>query len=193
MASAEARQGASDDNLVRAAQGGDAEAFGVLYERYRNAVYSVVSRTVDRREDAEDITLETFSRAWVSLPRYRGDCRLLSWLCAIAVNLCKDLARGAARTAGTLTDIGMDIDQMADGSTAQGGPESLGMLRSEISKALQALPVTHRALVVLCDVEGNTAAEAARIVGCSVVSARVRLFRARRKLRGLLAHLLEGD
>lgn len=193
-ASADARSSVSDDNLVRAAQGGDMDAFGVLYERYRNPVYCIVARSIRRKEDAEDIALETFSRAWSSLPSYRGDGKLLSWLCSIAANLCKDHARRAPRVAGTLTEAGIDdVERLVDTAGAEAGPESRSVLRSEIAEALQTLPMAHRLLVVLCDIEGHTAAEAAQIVGCSVVSARVRLFRARRKLRGLLAHLLEVD
>lgn len=165
----------------------------MLYERYKNAVYVVVSRSVARKEDAEDITLETFSKAWASLPRYRGDGKLLSWLCSIAGNLCKDLARRAPHTPGTLTDIGLDEERIVDLGSVEEGPESRSVVRSEIRNALQALPAAYRILVILCDIEGHSAAEAATMIGCSVVSARVRLFRARRRLRGLLAHLLEDD
>lgn len=189
----EARSSVSDDSLIRAAQGGDMDAFGVLYERYRNPVYVFVARSVRLREDAEDITLDTFARAWSSLPTYRGDGKLLSWLCSIAVNQCRDLARKAPRTPGTLTDAGLDIEQLIDAASAGDGPESRSVMRSVIAEALEMLPVTHRLLVILCDVEGHTAAEAAGIVGCTVISARVRLFRARKKLRGLLAHLLEVE
>lgn len=189
IASTETRS-VSDDNLLRAARSGDMEAFGVLYERYKNPVYSFVARSVSRREDAEDITSETFCRAWSALASFRGESKLLSWLISIAVNLCRDLARKAPRIPGAMTEIDFDAELLSD---TDPGPESRSVAKSELTEALRALPATHRHLVVLCDIEGYTAKEAAWIVGCTAISARVRLFRARRKLRELLAHLVEVD
>jgi RNA polymerase sigma-70 factor, ECF subfamily len=191
VASAEARSSASDDNLIHAAQSGDLEAFGALYERYRNQVYSFVARSVPTTEDAEDVTVETFCKAWQALPSYRGDARLQSWLYSIATNLCRDLMRRAPRRPAAMTDLGLDPEQFAEAAGSRTGPEARTVAKFEVSKALRTLPETHQTLVQLCDVEGFTAAEAARVIGCTVISARVRLFRARGKLRELLAHLLD--
>ncbi len=181
----------ADDPLVAAAQGGDVEAFGLLYDRHRDRVYFFILNWIGRRDDAEDLLQEVFCRAWRSIGGFRGDSGLLSWLCKIAVNLCRDAARRAARERRIELDTSADIDEDL---TDLVGPsaEDQGIARHLVREALVQLPETQRMLVVLCDAQGFTSLEAARILGCSHVSARVRLCKARKRLRELLADLAGG-
>ncbi len=181
----------SEDNLVAAARGGDVEAFGALFERHKGAVHAFVQRSVGRREDAEDIVQETFRRAWMALPRFRGQSSLLTWLCRIACNLCIDHARSRK----VVVDLACDIDMHSDDLQAwdMRGPdvEHEVIHRSLIESALASLSPAHRMLVILCDVQGLTGAEAAEVMGCSLLSVRARLFQARRKLRAALSAAME--
>lgn len=188
----EAVSGASEDNLIAAARSGDVEAFGALFERHKNAVYSFVLRSVGRREDAEDIVAETFRRAWTAISRFKGRSSLLTWLCRIAVNICIDHARSNKARVELATDIELDADELRPWRTSGVDVESEAVNRCRVRAALAQLPMSHRMLVILCDVHGLTCSEAAKVVGCSVMSVRTRLFRARRKLRTVLADVIEG-
>lgn len=188
----EAISGASEDNLVAAARSGDVEAFGALFERHKNAVFSFVLRSVGRREDAEDIVAETFRKAWTAIARFKGQSSLLTWLCRIAANLCIDYARRSKARVELATDMEMDADELRPWEAAGADVESEVINKWRIESALAQLPMSHRVLVVLCDVQGLTCSEAAEVLGCSVMSVRTRLFRARRKLRAALADVIEG-
>jgi len=85
-----------DSELVGAAARGDREAFDVLVERHRRAVYQVCYRFVNNHEDASDLAQDAFVRAWRGLKNFRGQSALSTWLYRIAVNVC--LNRVGAKT-----------------------------------------------------------------------------------------------
>lgn len=187
----EAISDASEDNLIAAAQGGDVEAFGELFERYKNAVFSFVLRSIGCREDAEDIVADTFRKAWTAIGRFKGQSSLLTWLCRIAVNGCIDHARKNRARAHLASDIELDDDEFRPRHASIADVETEVVNRCRIEAALAQLPMSHRMLVILCDVQGLTCNEAAKVVGCSAMSVRTRLFRARRRLRAVLADVIE--
>jgi RNA polymerase sigma-70 factor (ECF subfamily) len=176
-----------EDSLISAAKNGDVEAFGELFERYKDFVYSFVWKSVRSREDAEDIVQETFCRAWKSMSRFRGDSKIITWLCKIAANLAADKTRSPEKKTRSASDLGVDVERLAESTNATGDLESESILRHSVNEALGQLKISQRMLVILCDIQGFNCAEAAGIVGCSHVSARVRLTRARKKLRKLLS------
>lgn len=179
---------AREDNLVAAARAGDEEAFGELFEAHKDAVFAFVRRMGWSREDADDIVQDCFVRAWRSLGRFRGESKLSTWLCRIALNLCADRARSSGRSPDAQPVRTNDEFRASQAPLT----EDRTVLRQALEEALARLPVTHRALVVLCEVMGFSNHEAAEMIGCSAVSARVRLCRARQRLRALLAPVLHG-
>src|SRR5215208_567818 len=88
-------EAADDAALVAACLEGHKEAFDVIVERHRRAVYQVCYRFVGNHEDASDLAQETFLRAWRGLKSFKGQAALSTWLYRIAVNAC--LNRVAAR------------------------------------------------------------------------------------------------
>jgi len=177
----------SDDELVAAARAGDVESFGDLYERYRGPVFAFALSCLGRREDAEDVVQDTFCRAWRSIAGFRGEARFLTWLVRIAANACAEHARRDRRKCRLGIEVDLDVDQ-AESPPADLEHESIR--RQAAREALDCLSTANRMLVVLCDIQGFTSTEAARAIGCSAISARVRLCRARKRLRELLADVL---
>jgi len=167
-------------SLVLAAQRGDRDAFGVLYERHKDAVYWFVLRSVGSREDAEDIVQDAFCRAWKAMDRFHGQARFLTWIYRIAARVCADRARAAP-----LHGLKVSLD-IAD--TIGRDDEHPGVTWQALEMALNELPLVWRQLVLLCDVQRFSSRVAAGILGCSAISARVRLFRAHEKLRKALAN-----
>ncbi|MCH2665842.1 RNA polymerase subunit sigma-70, partial [bacterium] len=66
------------------------EAFGVIYDRYRDRIYRLACSYAEDRDDAEDVTQQVFIRAHRSLHQFRGGSQLFTWLYRIAINCCKD-------------------------------------------------------------------------------------------------------
>src|SRR5689334_11320930 len=88
-----------DAALVTEASAGNREAFDVIVERHRRAVYHVCYRFVHNHEDASDLAQDAFVRAWKGLRNFKGQSALSTWLYRIAVNVC--LNRVSAKTAPT--------------------------------------------------------------------------------------------
>lgn len=185
----------SDAALVRAAKAGNFAAFERLFERYRTLVYRFVYQMMPRRDDAEDVVQEVFVRAYQNLRRYRDEAKFTTWVLRIAANYCTDRARMDQRrntleqseakgalawmTVGEFDDPIRNLEQERR--------------KDALRRALQALPIHHRTVLVLRDLEERDYEEVAAIVGCSVGGAKLRVLRARRALRERLAPLLGED
>jgi RNA polymerase sigma-70 factor (ECF subfamily) len=169
-----------DEAVIRRARRGDAGAHESLYRTLAPAVYTLALRLVKAPAAAEDMLQETFIEVMRSLPRYRGDASLATWVRRIAVSKCLMHLRSAwNRRAGELGDG----DEPVDG----GAPvaDSVG-LRMDLEAALASLPAESRVVVWLHDVEGYTHREIAMVMQKTESYSKSQLSRAHRRLRGLL-------
>lgn len=184
--------GDSDNELVRKARSGDATAFEMLFERHRNLVYRFAFQMLHKRDDAEDVVQEAFVRAYQNLNRYRDEAKFTTWLLRIVTNLCTDQARlHTRRTALEQQESKGALTWMTVGE--EDNPvENLEQDRrvGALKKALAALPVHHRTVIVLRDIEEREYPDIAEILGCTVGGAKLRVLRARRALRDRIAPLL---
>lgn len=185
----------SDEALVGRARDGDYAAFEQLYERHRTLVYRFAYQMVPRRDDAEDIVQEAFVRAYQNLSRYRDEAKFTTWLLRIVTNLCTDQARMSQRrgaleqqeAAGSLTWMTTLVNEDPIHNL------ELDDTRDAIRRALAALPAHHRSVIVLRDIEEREYPEIAKILGCTVGGAKLRVLRARRALKDRIAPLLAED
>ena len=152
--------------------------FGQLYERHARDVFRFALYLTGHRADAEDITAETFARAWSA----RGAIRVgtvKAYLLMIARNLVKDRHRSPWRM-GAADEALVDV---------RAGPEKLAEDREELRTVLSALarlPETDRSALLMRAVGGLSYAEIGAALGSSTVAARVQVHRARMKLANLV-------
>lgn len=182
----------SDVALVRKARDGDFGAFEQLFERHRTMVFRYAYQMVPRRDDAEDIVQEAFVRAYQNLARYRDEAKFTTWLLRIVTNLCTDQARmSTRRQALEQQEATGALTWMTLGET-EDPVENLEYDRRVIAlrKALNALPAHHRGVIVLRDIEEREYPDIARILGCSIGGAKLRVLRARRALKDRMLPLL---
>jgi RNA polymerase sigma-70 factor (ECF subfamily) len=168
-----------DQPLVRASLEGDLQAFERLVARHRDVVFRVVARLVANDHEAEDITQDTFLRAFHRLERYRGEAPFRSWLLRIAHNAAVTHVTNAGRVATHPLDA---AGEEIAGAVEPGGPaEQLERRerRERLDTKLKGLGRTHRTVLVLRDIEGLTYEEIARITDSPVGSVKARLHRAR--------------
>jgi RNA polymerase sigma-70 factor (ECF subfamily) len=189
----------ADTNLVRAAQAGSREAYGELVRRYQDRIYTIVSGMVPDREDALDLTQETFVKAYMGLNRFRQGSGFYTWLYRIAVHLCIDYGRKRRRRQEPLPlDEYLQHNPGAEpeDSSPESDPERATMnhhLRAAIRTALLELSEPYRTAVILRDVEGLSHEEIATIMLCALGTAKSRIQRGRYQLRDLLRPFVQPD
>ena len=168
--------------LVNAAKAGDAAAREALVKSTYAAAYTLALRLTSNEEDARDVVQEAYLKAFRSLKRFRGDSRFSTWLYRITANCASThLSR---RSRGQHEKLPED-DSPAD-ERAESDPEAMaeaGLLRDRMAKALSELSPVLRSVVVLRDVYDLPHDAIAQELGISEAAAKVRLHRARRKLR----------
>lgn len=186
-----------DRLLVERARTGDTAAFDSLVLKFTPRLYATVYNLTANREDTSDILQEVFSRAYRSLPRFRGDSAFSTWLHTIAVNTALNhLKRSRRRRTTSLEDIDSAIEQDPDyrDLVSRCDPvreTGLNELQEQLNAALQQLPETHRAVVVMFDIQGLPHGEIAAVLGLSQGTVRSRLHYAHRQLQAILSDYLQ--
>jgi RNA polymerase sigma-70 factor (ECF subfamily) len=171
----------ADSRLVRQAQSGDTGAFELLYRQCVGRVYAVCIRISADRSHAEELTQETFIRAWEMLKTFRGESAFSTWVHRIAVNTA--LAALRSRTRRSMREEPSDEpEQYHDRAIAQDSAH----LGFDIEKAIAALPPQARAVFTLHDIEGYKHAEIAEQLGVTVGTCKAQLHRARRLMKEVL-------
>ena len=194
---------ADDLALVEQAKAGDGEAFRALVVRHQRKVYAVALGIVKDPDLAWDVAQEAFVRVHRHLAEFKGDAAFTTWLFRIASHLAIDAVRKERRSQkDELDDVrDADVAEGAEGilSTALGQDPRENALRRElagkIQEALEMLPVIHREILVLREVEGLSYEELAARLGIQKGTVMSRLFHARKKMQALLARYagLSGD
>ncbi|MGH3993068.1 MAG: sigma-70 family RNA polymerase sigma factor [Pseudonocardiaceae bacterium] len=178
--------------LVRAAQSGDQEAFGALYDRYVDAVYRYVLFRVGDRELAEDVTSETFLRALrrITTVSYQGR-DVGAWFVTIARNLVLDHVKSSRYrreiSTGEIADAGT-TPYLAE-KQAEAGPEQQVMAlatREELLRCIGELGDDQRECIVLRFMQGLSVAETAAIMSRNEGAVKALQHRAVRRLAQLL-------
>ena len=170
------------DRLVEAAQAGDRDAFDELVRVTYADTYTLAYRLTGDEEDARDVVQEAYLRAYRGLKRFRGDAQFSTWMYRITANCASTYL--AKRTRHRHDELVEDA-VIADGRP-EVDPESMAeaeLLRDRLSDALHDLPPGLRAVVVLRDVYDLPHEAIATELGISEAAAKVRLHRARKKLR----------
>ena len=168
--------------LIAAAKAGDRAAFESLVRATHAEIYTLAYRMTGDEEDARDVVQDAYLRAFRSIKRFRGDARFSTWMYRITANCAS--THLSKRNKGRHEELS-DDEPVAD-SRPEIDPEQVaeaGALRDQVTEALAELPPRLRAVVVLRDVYDLPHEAIATELGISEAAAKVRLHRARRKLR----------
>jgi len=181
-----------DGALVAAAAAGDRDAFDELVRRHQAAIVSLVRAVTAGRGDPEDVAQEVFVRAWRSLSGFRGDSAFRTWLHTVAINVVRTSQSRSARLlrvflpAGGRDRRGELPDRASDAEPV----DSVLARRQLVERALAALPDDLRIAVTLRDLQGLDYKEIAAVLRVPIGTVESRIFRARQRLKPLLAPLI---
>lgn len=178
---------AAEPDLVARCQRGDKEALGELYRRYRNEVARNLHRMLGPgRGDLEDVLQEVFIEVFRSIPRFRGDARVSTWLYRVCVNVALQRLRKRKRRAEVSAD---DVPEEAPSDGGETPERALDARRrlDAVYRLLDELSPKKRVVFILHEIEGREPKEIAGIVGAPVLTVRTRLHYARKEFYALAA------
>jgi RNA polymerase sigma-70 factor (ECF subfamily) len=181
-----------DDALVQRTLQGDQQAFEMLVRRYERLVFRIAGGFLRQRQDVEDVAQEAFLKAFQALARFRPGAPFAPWIAQIATRLCYDRLRARRGREVDWEDLSAAEQQSARSMAGSASPEVAAANRDLADRLLTNLSPKDRRVLVLQDVLGYTAAEAAQILGCTALAVRVRIHRARRAMEQAAERLLAG-
>jgi RNA polymerase sigma-70 factor (ECF subfamily) len=158
-----------------------------LYQRYRGPIRQYLYQLCGSAEQADDLTQETFVRAFVGLLTFRGDCSVATWLFRIARNAYLNSLRRPDPNRVDTDEFLAILDEIYENDPVQRYAASEE--RSVIGMALAQLPEKQRSILLLRDDEGLSYVEIADVLGISLSAVKVNLFRARNAFREAYAAL----
>lgn len=178
-----------DQDFVTRAQQGDTRAFDALILKYGDSLYGLIFHMTSHKENTHDLLQETFSRAYRSIGKFRGNSAFYTWLYQIAVNLTLNFLKKQKRRRTLSIDqldsqIHQDpalIDHSHDSNPEQ--QSHLNELQKKLNAALQTLSDAHRMVVTLFDIQGLSHREIAKMLNASEGTVRSRLHYAHLQLQ----------
>lgn len=164
---------------------GEREAYALLVETYKGLVFNLAFRMTGNYQDADDLTQETFIRAYQKLQQFDQDKKFFTWLYTIGINLIRNHLKKKAR------DISSPAVHLRFGSHTQVQESREGGLLSEesirrLNEIMQKLPVDLREAIILKFHQDLTFEEVAAITGDSVSAVKMRIYRGLEKLKFLM-------
>ncbi len=183
----------NEDKLIKLAVNGNEQAFSEIVLMYQDAVYNMAMYISKNSEDAFDISQEVFLKLWQTLPAFRGESKLKTYLLQLTKNAAYDFIRkNSSKSALSLTVENNDGEEVqydiADPSPDSNPAEAY--LREEkikaVRRAIQSLGDEHRDVIIMRDIEGMSYSDIARILHISEGTVKSRLNRGRHLLKKIL-------
>jgi RNA polymerase sigma-70 factor, ECF subfamily len=177
-------------DLIKRCQQGHELAFNELFRRYQSKVFSIVYHLIWNRDDVEDVAQNVFSKIYFSIRSYHFQGAFSVWVERVAVNQCFDYLRQKKRHKGAIEldamsaeEANVTLQPARPGHTPDA--EKGVISRQAAFRLLKELNENDRALLILKEVDGESVQELSRIFKISESNVKIRLMRARHKLRSI--------
>lgn len=172
--------------IIRRAQKGDAEAFGLLFEKHKTRVYALCLRMTRNTAEAEDLTQYAFLHVFRKLAAFRADSALSTWLYRVTVNTVLMYFRKKSLALVSVDQPGNDDNPMPREFPTTDRRLTSCVDRMALNRALAELPNGYRKIFLLHEIAGYEHREIAKFLGCSVGNSKSQLHKARQRIRELL-------
>jgi RNA polymerase sigma-70 factor, ECF subfamily len=185
-----------DRLLVAGCRNGDSLAFERLVQKYQQTILNLIYHYIGARNDVEDVAQKIFTKVYFSLPKFDDRRPFFPWLYRIAINQCYDeLRKIRRRKIHTFSELSIEetnhIEKLISHHEAPlDAQENQQEMQSLLKKVLDQLPDQQKQSVILRDIEGVPYVKMAEILKCTEQAARLKVFRARTRLKTLLEKAL---
>lgn len=182
----------NDQHYINLVIGGDTHAFAVLVDRYKNLVFTLSLKMLKTREEAEEVSQDAFIKVYKSLPKFKSESKFSTWLYKITYNTCLDRLRSKKRNTQIVCvdDFGeKEVRSLINVLDTIEERERKQMIQN----CLNLLPGEDSFLLTLYYFQENSLKEISKIMGINENNLKIKLFRSRIKLTGILKTQLEPE
>tara|TARA_R110002050_G_scaffold118467_1_gene235866 strand:- start:8102 stop:8683 length:582 start_codon:yes stop_codon:yes gene_type:complete len=171
---------------------GNTNAFSVLVDRYKDLVFSLALKMVKNREEAEEVSQDTFIKVFKSLRQFKGDSKFSTWIYKVTYNTCLDRLKMNKKF---YNDVPIDEFTEHQVKTIDNALEAMELeeRKQAIQDCMKLLPAEDAFLLTLFYFEEQSLEEIAKVVGLTTNNVKVKLFRSRKKLTTILKERLEPE
>lgn len=183
----------NDHDIVKQVINGNENAFRFLVQKHQKLVWHVVWRMVGKPDEIEDICQDVFLKVYKSIHRFRNESKLSTWIASIAWNTCSDHLKKHNRDRLDLSEtIPVKAElAMADDATWRTIHET--DMKAVLRKSIDKLPLQYRTVLTLYHLEEFSYSEIEEITGMPEGTVKSYLNRARKQLKEILEHSLQGE
>ncbi len=171
---------------------GDTSAFSVLVDRYKDLIYTLALRMIKNREEAEEVSQDTFIKVYKSLAKFKGDSKFSTWVYKVTYNTCLDRLKKLKRTQNT---VAINAFTEHEVKTLDSALEALEIKerKQAIQECIGLLPSDDSFLLTLYYFEEQSLDEIAKVVSLKPNNVKIKLYRSRKKLASILRARLEPE
>lgn len=182
----------NDQHYIDKVLQGQTNAFAVLVDRYKDMIFTLALKMVKNREEAEEVSQDTFIKIYNSLNKFKGDSKFSTWIYKIAYNTCLDRLKKSKKE-----DLNISIDDFSS-HLIKTMDTALSVLEDKerkqtIQNCLNLLPSEENFLLTLFYFEDQNLEEIGKIMSINTNNVKVKLFRSRQKLAVILKKQLEPE
>ncbi|MCD6063504.1 MAG: sigma-70 family polymerase sigma factor [Flavipsychrobacter sp.] len=185
-------QNLQDTDIIGLVLKGEQKPFSVLVDRYQHFVFTISMRYVDNREEAEEIAQDVFVKAYRSLAGFNSKSKFSTWLYAITHHTCLSHLR-KRKTATVSVDAHPGVGAMLSATEKASDKSDSNSTRNLLHKAMSQLESADAEILTLFYQAEQSLEEIATITGQTSNNVKVRLFRARQKLKNILEQRYPAD
>ena len=182
----------NDQKIINQILEGDSSAFSVLVDNYKDLVFTLAMRMIKNREEAEEVSQDTFIKVYKSLNKFKGNSKFSTWIYRVAYNTCLDRLKKLKREYNVVAIDEFTEHQVKTLDNALDKMEAQEH-KQKIQECLQLLPSDDSFLLTLYYFEDQSLEEISKVVGLTANNVKVKLFRSRKKLTSILIEQLEPE
>jgi RNA polymerase sigma factor (sigma-70 family) len=182
----------NDQIIINQIIEGDTNAFAVLVDRYKDLVFTLALRMLKNREEAEEVSQDTFIKTYKSLSKFKGDSEFSTWIYKVTYNTCLDRLK---KNKAKYNEVAIDEFTEYQVKTIDNALENIveEERKQAIQDCLHLLPNEDSFLLTLYYFEDQSLEEISKIIGLTANNVKVKLFRSRKKLASILKKRLEPE
>jgi RNA polymerase sigma-70 factor (ECF subfamily) len=181
-----------DDYYIKKALDGDSSSFGFLVDKYQNMVFTLAIKMLKHREESEEVSQDTFIKAYKSLSKFHGESKFSTWLYRVAYNTCLDRIKKNSKYNSNVEINDVTSNEIFQAENIFDSLENKE--RSEIiQECMNKLPEDERVIIHLFYFEELSLKEIIDVVSISEGNLKVKLYRARKKLFTIFKESVEPE